>query len=261
MSIESLTKFPASKLAMTTHLNRMINQLREGHVQGHPGEGEEWFTWVLVDSAAGFNPFKGWYKTKTLTEGFKGVQHDMVIADFGAIPTNFDSYIINPAELVTASAKLQINQVLACLPVHEHTDKKPIFMPIMSAACTTVSVKGTSNATGGGKYNGRILLGSSTAIATTNLAMPEGLTVPAADDTLILNPAEDGLSTHALTTPFFASGIMIGSTAAGLKIVVLAGGGGSSGVPVPTAKFQVLQCSNFISSSNYTLLFDFVRAH
>ena len=82
-----------------------------------------------------------------------------------------------------------------------------------------VVVKVISNATGGGKYNGRILRGRSTAVATGNLSMPEGLTVPAANDSLVLNMRENGASTHWVAANTFALGEIVGMTAAGLFIV------------------------------------------
>lgn len=70
----------------------------------------------------------------------------------------------------------------------------------------TVLIKITGNASGGGQYNGRILSGTSTADGSGNLAMPEGLTVPAADNAIVLNEDEDGQATHWLKTDTFAVG-------------------------------------------------------
>lgn len=76
---------------------------------------------------------------------------------------------------------------------------------------TDVLVKITGNGPGGGAYTGRILTGTSTATGLGTLAMPEGLTVPAADDALVLNEDEDGLQTHWLKADSFAVGRVSGT--------------------------------------------------
>lgn len=69
---------------------------------------------------------------------------------------------------------------------------------LVRAKVTGTTLGGT--ALGGGKYAGRILTGTSTIAAnSTDLTMPEGLTVPGADDCMIVNIAESGSSAHSLT--------------------------------------------------------------
>ncbi len=96
------------------------------------------------------------------------------------------------------------------------------------ATYTPVLVKITSSASGGGKYNGRILDGLNTAAATGNLAMPEGMTVPTADDCLILNLSENAASTHTIADNSWSPGLLVGQTAAGLRVVALADRVGAS---------------------------------
>lgn len=81
-----------------------------------------------------------------------------------------------------------------------------------------VIVKITGNASGGGKYNGRILTGTSTATGSGDETQPEGMTVPGSDDALVLNLDEDTLPTHWLATGSYALGRIVGSTG-GLSIV------------------------------------------
>jgi hypothetical protein len=76
-----------------------------------------------------------------------------------------------------------------------------------------VVVRITGNASGGGKYNGRILTGTSTAVAAGTLAMPAGMTVPGADNALILNLYEDGKITHDLVANTFHIGVPAGVSA------------------------------------------------
>jgi hypothetical protein len=75
----------------------------------------------------------------------------------------------------------------------------------------------TGAASGGGKYTGSIVGGTSTATSAGNLAMPEGMQVGAA--VLILNPAEDGLSTHTLRAGTFHNATLVGPGVAQIDCV------------------------------------------
>lgn len=79
-------------------------------------------------------------------------------------------------------------------------------------AVSVVVVKVTSNETGGGIYSGRILTDNSTADGSDELTMPEGMTVPDADDALVLNLDEDGEGRHSLLLNSYAVGLVVGST-------------------------------------------------
>lgn len=87
-----------------------------------------------------------------------------------------------------------------------------------SVADPAVTVKITGTASGGGKYNGRVLTGTSTAIATGNLGMPEGRTLPGSDNALVLNAKERDTAKHSLSNGYY-TGVAVGSTAGGLIIV------------------------------------------
>lgn len=106
------------------------------------------------------------------------------------------------------------------------TDPPTKYYVFAHGVGAAVVVKITGNASGGGKYLGRICSGNSTAIDTGNLSMPEGLTVPAADNALILNMVENGLSTHALATNTFhvgtIRGVVPGGTHQGKTIITIA---------------------------------------
>ncbi len=74
-----------------------------------------------------------------------------------------------------------------------------------------VRVKITSAASGGGKYNGRILTSSTTAVAATgDLAESDLGTVPGGDNCLVLNGAEVGKATHDLTSGTPVAKVFVG---------------------------------------------------
>jgi hypothetical protein len=85
----------------------------------------------------------------------------------------------------------------------------------------------TGAAGGGGKYNGRILTGSSGAVVSGDVAMPEGMNIPPADNALILNEEEDGLDGHRLQVPAYAVGQIAGSSG-GLSVVMIRGAIGAT---------------------------------
>jgi hypothetical protein len=84
----------------------------------------------------------------------------------------------------------------------------------------------TGTGAGGGKYTGNILSGSSTAVASGNLSMPEGMS--SGPGALILNEEETGLSGHRLQVPSFAVGQLAGSSN-GTAVVMIRGALGASG--------------------------------
>jgi hypothetical protein len=93
------------------------------------------------------------------------------------------------------------------------------FVKLKGGADNTVVVKVTGNAAGGGKYLGRILTGDSTAAAAGNLSMPEGLTVPGADDALVLSVLEDGSADHEIGANTYWMGYKGGTSGDGKTIV------------------------------------------
>lgn len=123
----------------------------------------------------------------------------------------------------------------------------------------TVTVKITGAAAGNGKYNGRSLSGTSTAVATGTLAMPEGMTVAAADDVLFLHLGENGGSGHDLAVDGteFVVGVVVGQTADGKLIVQgRAGSGGGGSVPAGT-HFAVTLATSSGSAGTDTVACDF----
>lgn len=83
---------------------------------------------------------------------------------------------------------------------------------------------------GGGKYTGRVLTGSSTAVDSGDLNMPEGLADPGADDALICNEEETGQTGHRLAAPGYAVGTIAG-TRDGKTIVMIRGAAGATDGP------------------------------
>lgn len=126
--------------------------------------------------------------------------------------------------------------------------------PMLAILKVTSAVSGK-----GAWYNGRLLIGTFTGDALTNLTMPEGMTVPGADDSLIFNVGENGLTTHVIANNSYILGFYVYTDTNSKKI--FAGIGPGNSLPIPSARYQVLQCSAYTSSTNYTLAFDYVRAH
>lgn len=114
-----------------------------------------------------------------------------------------------------------------------------------------VAFKVTGNASGGGQYNLRILTGDSTADGSGNLALPEGMTVPGADNALGLNPLEDASAGHALASGQYGVGRAVGFTGAGRTIVLM-----DQMIPVSSTAYKVLTVN-----SSAVIVWDWVRAH
>lgn len=138
-----------------------------------------------------------------------------------------------------------------------YAQRSPMGLSIALAnSIEPVVVKLTSNATGGGKYNGRILINSTNTDATALLNLPEGLQLPDQDDCIILNPAENGTNTHYLVANTYYMGLMIGTlndgSTGGKRVVLLS----NYQLPIPQYQYMILQ-----AVSQNQLGFDFARAH
>jgi hypothetical protein len=128
-----------------------------------------------------------------------------------------------------------------------------------SAAILVLKV--TGNASGAGEYNARSVTGACTADPSANLtAPPTGMTVATADDLLFLNLPEAGTTMHAIPSGTFAAGIVVGATSETTPRRIVWGFTGPT-IPTPTALYQALVVSAFSSTTNYTLLWDWIRAH
>lgn len=84
---------------------------------------------------------------------------------------------------------------------------------------STVVVKITGKADGGGKYSGRILRGTGTGNSTGDLAMPEGM--EEADDVLIFNAGEDRSDRNRLGNGTYHLGQIVGPAESPLKFCVV----------------------------------------
>src|SRR6202020_2224091 len=96
----------------------------------------------------------------------------------------------NLAELSASTHLLPAGVTVYVFGVIDHAGRRQyVFNQPPAESC---AVRITGAAAGGGKYTGVILAGSSSAVASGTLSMPEGL----ADgpSCLILNEEEDGLS-------------------------------------------------------------------
>jgi len=99
-----------------------------------------------------------------------------------------------------------------------------VFNQPPAGAC---AVQITGTASGGGKYTGIILTGSSSAVASGTLSMPEGLNGGAS--CLILNEEEDGQSGHRLAWSCYAVGQIVGSSDGTLVVAIRGALGATSG--------------------------------
>lgn len=95
---------------------------------------------------------------------------------------------------------------------------EPPTAPATSPGGGGVVVKITGDASGGGKYDGNIMTGETTAAVGGNTAMPEGLTT--GDACLIINHYENGKSTHILDANTYHVGVLH-ETSGGNKVVFI----------------------------------------
>jgi len=90
-----------------------------------------------------------------------------------------------------------------------------------------VRVKVTSTASGGGKYNGKLVTGTSDATASGDLSEDDIGTVAGSENALVLNTPEVGKSTHDLEAsgflPLIFLGVRVGTTDDGDAIIVIDG--------------------------------------
>jgi len=131
----------------------------------------------------------------------------------------------NLAELAVGTHLLAAGTVVQVFALYARDGTKLYAFNQPPAGAVVVKITGA--ASGGGKYTGRIVSGASTAIGSGNLSMPEGMPVPAADNALILNEEEDGLSGHRLAAPCFAVGSVAGISQ-GLNVVMIRGALGTT---------------------------------
>jgi hypothetical protein len=102
-------------------------------------------------------------------------------------------------------------------------------------------VKVSSNATGSGLYNGRIMTGNMQISPSADLALPSTMVTPMTDNCLLLNPLETGtVGSHSLTAGSYYVGILTGSTTTSpgdpsLPVYTLV-----IGVPPGTGQYKVL---------------------
>lgn len=131
----------------------------------------------------------------------------------------------NLAELAAGTHLLPAGTVVQVFALYARDGTKLYAFNQPPAGAVVVKITGTA---GGGKYTGRILTGASSASAAGNLSMPEGMSVPAADNALVLNEEEDGLSGHRLAVPCYAVGSVAG-VSQGLNVVMIRGALGATG--------------------------------
>ena len=134
----------------------------------------------------------------------------------------------NLAEVSDKTHLLQVGMVVQVFALYARSGTKLYIFNQPPADAVVVEITGA--AAGGGKYTGRILSGASSAVGAGNLAMSEGLTVPAIDDALICNEEEDALAGHRLAIPCYGIGRVVGISQ-GLTVVMIRGAKGATNSP------------------------------
>lgn len=204
-------------LAKAKQVNRLIDAIEHnGSMGGNVGELGLPITWLIIDSASGFNPVAGWYKAKSLTEGFKNVNRDPVAAaDFGDPASAVDCWLINGDEAIgggVLSSGAIIPATFACVDAETGL---PAFLRIgggTSGVSQAKLVYITENLNCGGVYEGYIVSDLSGILKTSGfsssastfslsdiLSDAPGIAATDAEKITIINDDEEGLTTHALT--------------------------------------------------------------
>jgi hypothetical protein len=131
----------------------------------------------------------------------------------------------NLAELSAGTHLLPVGTTVYVFGVINHAGlRQYVFNQPPAGSC---AVQITGAASGGGKYNGTILTGSSSAVASGTLSMPEGLGGGAG--CLILNEEEDGQTGHRLASSCYAVGQIVGSSNGTLVVAIRGALGSTSG--------------------------------
>lgn len=112
-----------------------------------------------------------------------------------------------------------------------------------------------------GRYNVTLYAAREQADATGDLSEANlGAAVPTDGQHVGWLVGDIVAASNSITTfPTYMEGTIAGGVTGGGLLVRLHGGGGS--LPVPTARYQVLQVESYASASAYVLRFDWVRAH
>jgi hypothetical protein len=116
----------------------------------------------------------------------------------------------NLAEITTGTHLLSAGTIVQVFALYTRARPSTKLYVFNQPPPASVVVQITGAASGGGKYTGAIVAGSSTATSSGNLAMPEGMGGLPGSPALILNPAEDGLATHQLQLGTYHVGRLIG---------------------------------------------------
>lgn len=129
----------------------------------------------------------------------------------------------NLAELAAGTHLLAAKTVVQVFALYTRAGRKLYVFNQTPPDGAVVLIGGP--AAGGGKYTGQILGGTSAAVASGTLAMPEGLTP--GDDALILNEEETGQTGHRIAPGAYAVGRVAGRSD-GSVIVVIRGAAGAT---------------------------------
>ena len=129
----------------------------------------------------------------------------------------------NLAELASGTHLLPAGSIVQVFALYPRTGSKVYVFNQPPNTAVVVQITGTAG--GGGKYNGQILSGSSTASSTGTLAMPEGM--GGSTSALILNEEEDGQAGHRIASGAYAVGQLVGNSA-GTAIVMIRGALGAT---------------------------------
>lgn len=138
----------------------------------------------------------------------------------------------NLAELTEGTHRLAKGTAVQVFALYTRAGKKLYVFNQPPPDGAVVFISGS--ASGGGKYVGQVLAGDSSAIATGNLSMPEGMSDPSSPTALILNEEETGLAGHRIAPGSYAIGKVAGNPG-GSPVVVIRGGSGATAGPTGLA--------------------------
>ncbi len=198
-----LVRFPPTGLVNFNGGNRIIDELNRrngsGGTNGQTPAGGAQPNVRYQFSSNG--DFLGVYNAKQFKDGPNpSVVADLTADDLGTLSDDEDIVVWVLEDIEAGARTIDVTTdpppIGAGVVIQEdEATGWPIAVHVApSPGKETVLVQITANASGGGKYVGTIYAGTSTAVVTGNLALPEGLTAGAT--VTALNPEENGLPTH-----------------------------------------------------------------
>lgn len=150
--------------------------------------------------------------------------------NYETFPATFNAYLENIPELNDSGSHfLPKNSYLLVIPTggFTTTDNLPVYRVYMGGQIIPFEYFATN---GSATYDGKSLSGTSTATGGGGFTAPAGMTVAGTVDCLVCQLDESGLTGNRVmvSTPSFGTGVIVGYTSGGIKIVYAHGGYGET---------------------------------